>query len=95
MDLGVSAKLEPILAEVKAFISEQIQPLEEAYAAEVASGERWTFTPRQTEIIETLKAKARARGLWNFFLTMFIAIRNNIKQVLQIVFEIYVHICVL
>ena len=69
MDLGVSAKLEPILAEVKAFISEQIQPLEEAYAAEVASGERWTFTPRQTEIIETLKAKARARGLWNFFLT--------------------------
>ena len=69
MNLGVSEKLEPILAQVKAFIAEEVQPREEAYAAEVARGDRWTFTPRQTEIIETLKAKARGRGLWNFFLT--------------------------
>lgn len=69
MNLGVSEKLEPILAQVKAFIAEEVQPREEAYAAEVARGDRWTFTPRQTEIIETLKAKARGQGLWNFFLT--------------------------
>ncbi len=36
---------------------------------EVASGDRWQFTDRQTEIMSTLKEKARARGLWNFFLT--------------------------
>jgi acyl-CoA dehydrogenase len=43
--------------------------MEHAYEQEVASGDRWAFTPRQTEILEGLKAKARERGLWNFFLT--------------------------
>ncbi|GAB5414950.1 MAG: acyl-CoA dehydrogenase [Congregibacter sp.] len=69
MDLGVSEKVAPILARVKAFISEEIVPVEEAYEAEVNTGDRWTFTEHQTEIIGTLKAKARAEGLWNFFLT--------------------------
>jgi len=69
MDLGVSEKVAPILAKVKAFIAAEVQPMEEAYATEVATGDRWAFTDRQTEIIETLKAKAREQGLWNFFLT--------------------------
>ncbi len=69
MDLGISEKLEPILERVRTFIAEEVQPMEEAYAAEVATGDRWAFTERQTEIIETLKSKARAEGLWNFFLT--------------------------
>jgi len=33
------------------------------------SGSRWTYTKRQEEIREGLKAKARERGLWNFWLT--------------------------
>ncbi len=69
MDLGISDKLEPILERVRTFIAEEVQPMEEAYAAEIATGDRWAFTERQTEIIETLKSKARAEGLWNFFLT--------------------------
>ncbi|MEE4279190.1 MAG: acyl-CoA dehydrogenase family protein [Halieaceae bacterium] len=69
MNLGISDKVAPILARVKAFIAEEVQPMEEAYAAEIATGDRWAFTGRQTEIIEALKAKARAEGLWNFFLT--------------------------
>ncbi|WOJ91887.1 acyl-CoA dehydrogenase family protein [Congregibacter variabilis] len=69
MDLGVSDKVAPLLERVKAFIEDEVLPLESAYAAEIATGDRWQFTDRQTEIIESLKTKARAQGLWNFFLT--------------------------
>lgn len=69
MDLGVSNKLQPLLAQVKAFVAEEIAPVEEEYIAEIGVGDRWQFTARQTEIMETLKGKAKAAGLWNFFLT--------------------------
>jgi|TARA_B110000879_G_C11169794_1_gene513008 acyl-CoA dehydrogenase len=69
MDLGISDKVKPILAEVKQFIDTEILPLEREYYAEVDKGDRWTYTERQTEILESLKAKAKAKNLWNFFLT--------------------------
>lgn len=69
MDLGVSEKLQPLLAQVKAFIIEEVLPMEEPYRTEINTGDRWAYTERQTEILETLKAKARSLGLWNFFLT--------------------------
>ena len=69
MDLGVSDKLQPLLAQVRAFVAEEIAPVEEEYIAEIGVGDRWQFTARQTEIMETLKGKAKAAGLWNFFLT--------------------------
>ena len=69
MDLGISEKVAPLLARVREFIAAEVVPMEAEYAAEIATGDRWQFTERQTEIIETLKAKARAEGLWNFFLT--------------------------
>ncbi len=71
MDLGISDKVKPILEEVKHFIDTEILPLEHEYHGEVSKGDRWTFTERQTEILESLKAKARAKNLWNFFLTHF------------------------
>ncbi|MDO8863087.1 acyl-CoA dehydrogenase family protein [Haliea sp. E1-2-M8] len=69
MDLGVSDKLQPLLAQVRAFVAEEVAPVEEEYIAEIGVGDRWQFTARQTEIMETLKGKSRAAGLWNFFLT--------------------------
>jgi len=69
MDLGITERLAPLLEQVKAFIAEEIAPLEDKYLAEIGNGDRWQFTARQTEIMEELKAKARAQGLWNFFLT--------------------------
>lgn len=69
MDLGISARVEPLLAQVRSFIDERVLPVEEEYKKEVGTGSRWEFTARQTEIIETLKADAKAQGLWNFFLT--------------------------
>lgn len=69
MDLGVSEKIAPVLAEVREFMEREIAPLEHEYLSEIDVGDRWQFTDRQTEIMEGLKAKAKSRGLWNFFLT--------------------------
>lgn len=69
MNLGISERLEPILAAVSLFVEREVKPVEEEYLAEVSVGDRWQLTDRQTEIIEGLKSKAREKGLWNFFLT--------------------------
>lgn len=69
MDLGPSPKVQPILERAKAFIAKEIDPVDHEFLEEVNVGDRWTHTPRQTEILEGLKAKAREQGLWNFFLT--------------------------
>ena len=69
MDLGISAHVAPLLAEVKQFLEIEILPVEHDYFADISVGDRWTFTDRQNDIREGLKAKAKARGLWNFFLT--------------------------
>jgi acyl-CoA dehydrogenase len=71
MDLGISDKVKPILEEVRNFIDTEILPLEHEYHEEISKGDRWTFTDRQTEILEGLKSKAKAKNLWNFFLTHF------------------------
>ena len=69
MDLGISANVAPLLAEVKRFIEEEIHPVEADFYADIAVGDRWQYTQRQTDIREGLKDKAKAKGLWNFFLT--------------------------
>ncbi len=69
MDLGISDKLRPLLDDVQQFITTEVMPLEEEYIHEIGVGDRWQLTARQVEIMEGLKAKARERGLWNFFLT--------------------------
>ena len=69
MFLGLRPENEALLAQVKDMIREEIVPLEEAYHEEIGKEDRWTYTARQAEILEGLKAKAKARGLWNFWLT--------------------------
>jgi len=72
MDLGVTKKVEPLIQKVRHMIRNEIMPLEEEYFSEVgkaAGGERFAFTARQTEILESLKAQAKEQGLWNFWLT--------------------------
>ncbi|AXI41566.1 acyl-CoA dehydrogenase family protein [Sulfitobacter sp. SK011] len=58
-----------LLDRVTAMIRDEVIPLEEAYHAEINKGDRWTYTDRQADILEGLKAKAKAAGLWNFWLT--------------------------
>ena len=66
----MTEKVRPIHEKVARMVREEIMPLDEEFLAEVGKGgDRWAYTPRQTEIMEVLKAKARERGLWNFWLT--------------------------
>ena len=69
MALGMSERLRPLHEKVAKMIAEEILPLDDEYLAEVEKGDRWTHTPRQDEILNSLKAKAKERGLWNFWLT--------------------------
>lgn len=69
MNLGIGTQHEELLERVKAMVRDEIMPLEDEYAGEVATGDRWQYTERQAEILEGLKDKAKAAGLWNFWLT--------------------------
>ncbi|MCF6221061.1 MAG: acyl-CoA dehydrogenase family protein [Robiginitomaculum sp.] len=70
MDLGVTDKVRPLIAEVRKMMREEIIPLDAEYHAEVGkTGKRFEFTDRQNEIREGLKQKAKDAGLWNFWLT--------------------------
>lgn len=69
MNLGMTDRLKPLLEQVRTMVRDEIAPLDEEFYAEVSVGDRWQHTARQTEILESLKAKAKERGLWNFWLT--------------------------
>jgi acyl-CoA dehydrogenase len=68
MDFAYSPRTIDLQARLQSFIAEHILPAEPRYHAEVeantAAGRRWT----PLQLIEELKAKARAAGLWNLFL---------------------------
>ncbi|QGX98499.1 acyl-CoA dehydrogenase [Roseovarius faecimaris] len=69
MDLGLKPESGALLARVERMIREEIMPMEEAFHAEIPKGDRWTYTERQAEILEGLKARAKEEGLWNLWLT--------------------------
>ena len=64
MDFSHSDKTEALIARLEAFMDEHIYPNEQRFMDEVAEGDRW----QPTRLIEELKPKARAAGLWNLFL---------------------------
>ena len=68
MDLGLSEELAEVREKIRTFVEEKVGPVEAEYHDEVSVGDRWSHTPRQDEIMESLKAEARRLGLWNFFL---------------------------
>ncbi|MGB4247042.1 MAG: acyl-CoA dehydrogenase family protein [Pseudohongiellaceae bacterium] len=68
MDLGLSAEMVEIREKIRCFVEEDVAAVEHDYHSEIAVGDRWSHTPRQDEIMEGLKNKARSLGLWNFFL---------------------------
>ncbi len=68
MNFDYTPKVEALRARLLAFFDEHIYPNERAFLEEVArnreSGNAWV----PTQLIETLKARAREAGLWNLFL---------------------------
>ena len=68
MNLGLSPEMEEVREKIRHFVANDVAAVEQRYQDEIAVGDRWSHTPVQEEIMEGLKAKARALGLWNFFL---------------------------
>ncbi len=68
-NLEMSDKSKPLLAAVIRHIRDNVDPItEEYYALGEGRAERWSYAPGQLELLEGAKDKARAAGLWNFFL---------------------------
>ncbi len=64
MSFEPSARVQELQAKLLAFMDAHIYPNERLWAEQVEAGERWKAIP----LMEELKAKARAQGLWNLFL---------------------------
>ena len=66
MDFNLSDEQRHYLDKVTAFMNEHIVPAVPEYAKEmdVIGQERW----KVVQVVEALKAKAKAAGLWNFFM---------------------------
>jgi len=68
MNLEQSERVKELILQVSKFMDEHIWPAEEVYASQMDAfreeGNPWRVPP----ILEELKCKAKAQGLWNFFL---------------------------
>lgn len=67
-NLQISDSFVEVLQQVKTFIETEITPLEHEFHNSPCKEDIWRLSDRQSEILEGLKAKAKAQGLWNFFL---------------------------
>ena len=68
-NLGMSEAARPLLEKVKGFIADEVEPITaEYFALGEGRAERWSFAPGQLELLDGVKNKAKANGLWNFFL---------------------------
>lgn len=64
MDFAYSPKVQELRERVTAFMDTYVYPAEAVFERQVAEGDRW----QPTAIMEELKARAKAEGLWNLFL---------------------------
>lgn len=64
MDFTISPKQKEWLGRVQSFMTQNIRPAVPIYEQQDAEGDRWKVMP----VLEDLKKKARADGLWNLFL---------------------------
>ncbi len=64
MDFEYSPKVKELQERVGAFMDAHIYPNEAKMAAQIGEGDRWQPIP----MLEEIKAKAKAEGLWNMFL---------------------------
>lgn len=64
MDFSFTERQARYRSLVREFVDAEVRPLLHAYEVELDSGDRWT----PLNVIEGLKVKAKAAGLWNLFL---------------------------
>ena len=68
-NLAMSEEARPLLDAVKQHIADNVAPIvEEFYSLGEGREDRWSWAPGQLELLQGAKDKAKASGLWNFFL---------------------------
>jgi acyl-CoA dehydrogenase len=68
-NLAMSEQSQPLMAAVKKHIADNVEPItEEFFALDRKKTDRWSWHPSQLELLDGAKDKAKASGLWNFFL---------------------------
>jgi acyl-CoA dehydrogenase len=68
-NLAMSEKSQPLMSAVKQHIADNVEPITaEFFALDKEKTDRWSWHPKQLELLDGAKAKAKASGLWNFFL---------------------------
>ncbi len=68
-NLAMSDEALPLMDAVKKHVAENVEPItEEFFALDKEKADRWSWHPRQLELLDGAKEKAKAAGLWNFFL---------------------------
>ena len=68
-NLAMSDKARPLMDAVQKHIKENVEPItEEFFALDKDKTNRWSWHPRQLELLDGAKARAKESGLWNFFL---------------------------
>ncbi len=68
-NLVMSEEAQPLMDAVKKHITDNVEPItEEFFALDDQKTDRWSWHPRQLELLEGAKDKAKKSGLWNFFL---------------------------
>ena len=68
MDFAPSPRAADLTTRVEAFMAEEITPVEADYHRDLAAARRDGDPWRPLPVLEELKQKARAQGLWNLFL---------------------------
>jgi len=64
MDFNPSTKTSELQDRLTQFMDAEIYPVQDRYRQEVDTGDRW----QPLQLIEEVKEKAKATGLWNLFL---------------------------
>lgn len=64
MDFAYSPKVQELRERLLAFMQQYVYPAESVFEQQVNAGDRW----QPTAVMEELKSRAKAEGLWNLFL---------------------------
>ena len=69
LNLAMSAAALPLFEAVVDFIATEVEPITaEFFRLGVGRTDHWGYGDGQLELLDSVKAKAKAKGLWNFFL---------------------------